>query len=127
MNKGVTHYSVEGSDDDEYRTAFFQTETMEASLRCHLKLRRAQVEVLSRRTQEAGFPPRDDCVVLVLPLSNDARMTDDRRAVLKHHPDNQVIIEYPQRLNRLAMGENRAEVLQGIGAVSNAKSMEATE
>ena len=51
MDKGVIHYSVEGSDDDEYRTAFFQMETMEASLRCHLKLRRAQVEVLSRRTQ----------------------------------------------------------------------------
>ena len=127
MDKGVTHFSVGSSDAGECRKAFFQTETMEASLRCHLSLRRAHVDVLSRRTQGAGFPPRDDCVVVVLPLWNDVRMTGDGRAVLQHHPDNQVIIEYPQRLNRLAMGENRAEVLQGIGAVSNAKSMEATE
>ena len=127
MDKGVTHYSVEGSDEDEYRTVFFQTKMMEASLRCHLKLRRAQVEVLSRRTQGAGFRSRDDCVVLVMPLSNDVFMTGDGRAVLKHHPDNQVLIDYSQRLDRLAMGENRFEVLLEISAVSNMKSMEATE
>ena len=46
---------------------------------------------------------------------------------MKHHPDNQVLIEYPQRLDRLAMGENRSEVLREISAVSNRKSMEATE
>ena len=127
MDKGITHYSVEGSDADEYRKTFFQAETMEASLRCQLSLRRAQVDVLSRRAQGAGVPPRDDCVVVVLPLSNDVRMTDDGRAVLQHHPDNQIIIEYPRRLDCLAMGENRAEVLQRIGVVSNVKSMEATE
>ena len=100
---------------------------MEASLRCQLSLRRAEVDVLLRRAQGAGVPPRDDCAVVVLPVSNDVRMTVDGRAVLQHHPDNQMIIEYPARLDRLAMGENRAEVLQGISAVSNVKSMEATE
>ena len=60
-------------------------------------------------------------------MSNVMRMTDGGRAVLQHHPDNQTIIEYPRRLDRLAMGENRAEVLQRIGVVSNVKSMVATE
>ena len=27
MDERITNYSVEGSDEDEYRTAFFQTET----------------------------------------------------------------------------------------------------
>ena len=79
MDEGVTHYSVEGSDEDEYRTAFFQTETEEASLSCRLKLRREQVEVLSRRTQGEGVPSRDDSVVLVIPLSNEVFMTGDGR------------------------------------------------
>ena len=71
--------------------------------------------------------PRDDCVVVVLPLSNDVRVTVNGRAVLQHHPDNQMIIEYPQRLDRLTMEGNRAKVLKRIGAVSNVKSMKATE
>ena len=54
-------------------------------------------------------------------------MADDGRAVLQPHPDNQVIIEYPRRFDRLAMGENRAEVLQRIGVVANVRGMEATE
>ena len=85
MDEGVTHYSVEGSDEDEYRTAFFQTETEEAGLRCRLRLRREQVEVLSRRTQGEEVPSRDDCVALVMPLSNEVLMTGDGRAVLKRH------------------------------------------
>ena len=64
-------------------------------LRCKLSLQKAQVDALARRVQGAGVPPQDDCVVVSLPLSNAVRMTDDRRAVLQHHPDNQIIIEYP--------------------------------
>ena len=62
-----------------------------------------------------------------MPLSNDVLMTGDGRAVLKHHPDNQVLIEYSQRLGRLAMGENRSKVLREISAASNLKSMKAME
>ena len=59
-------------------------------------------------------------------MANFVHMTDDGRAVLLHHPDNQIIIEYPRHLDRLAMRGNRAEVLQR-SVVFNMKSMEATE
>ena len=51
----------------------------------------------------------------------------DGRTLLQPHPDNQLVIEYPLRFDRLAMGENRAEVLQRIGVVANVRGMEATE
>ena len=60
-------------------------------------------------------------------MSNVVRMTNDGRAVLQHHPDNPMIVEYPRRFDRLATGENRAEALQRIGVVANVKSMEPTE
>ena len=46
---------------------------------------------------------------------------------MKRHLYNQVLIEYPQRLDRLAMGENRSKVLREISAAADLKSMEATE
>ena len=74
---------MEGSDEDEYRTAYFQTETEEASLRVLLKLKEEQVEVLSRRTQGEEFPSRDDSVALVMPLSKEMRITGEGRAILR--------------------------------------------
>ena len=126
-DRGIRHASVEGSDADDCRQVFIRAETMEACLRCEVSLRRAQVGALSRRVQGASVPPRDDCVVVVLPLSNVVRMTDDGRAILLHHPDNQIIIEYPRHLDRLELGGKRVEVLQRISVVYSVKSMEATE
>ena len=86
---------MEGSDDDDYLKIFIRAETMEACLFCEIALRRAQVDELSKRTQGASVLPRDDCVVMVIPLTNLVRMTDDGRAILLHQPDNQVVIEFP--------------------------------
>ena len=65
--------------------------------------------------------------MVVIPLKNLVRMTDDGRAILLHHPDNQVIIEYPRHLDRIALRDDREEVLQTIRVVTNVKSIEATE
>ena len=124
---GTTYGSVEAPDADGYRQVDIRADTMEACLRCELSLMRAQMDALSRRVQGAGFLPRDDCVVAILPLSNGARMTDNSRAVWQHHPDNQMIIHYPQGLDHVAMGENRSEVFQWICTVSDVESMEAVE
>ena len=80
-----------------------------------------------RRVQGAGDLPADDCVVAVFPLGNVVSMGDDGRALVKPHPDNQVVMQYPRRYNLLAMGDNRAEVLQRIATVANIRGMEATE
>ena len=126
-DRKITYASVTGSDSDEHLKVFIRAETMEACLYCEIALLRAQVDEMSKRTQGASVPPRDDCVVVVIPLKNLVRMTDDGRAILLHRPDNQVIIEYPRHLDRIALRDDREEVLQTISVVTNVKSIEATE
>ena len=92
-DKKITYASVEGSDDDDYLKVFIRAETMEACLFCGIALRRAQVDELPKRTQRTSVPPRDDCVVMVIPLTNLVRMTGDGRAILLHHPNNQVQLD----------------------------------
>ena len=118
---------MEGSDEDEFRTARFKTETEEASLRARLNLKEKQVAVLLRRTLGKGFPSRDDSVTLVMPLSNEVHMTSEGRAMLRQHPHNQVFFEYPRRLDLRAMGENRSKVLREISTAADLRNMEATE
>ena len=124
----VRYISVDGSDEDEFRTASFKTETEEASLRARLNLKEEKVVVLMRRKLwEEGFPLRDDSVTLVVPLSNEVHMTSEGRAMLRQHPHNQAFFEYPRRLDLRAMGENRAKVLQEISTAADLRNMEATE
>ena len=71
--------------------------------------------------------PWEDCVVTVFPLRNAVSMVEDGTALMRPDPDNQVVIQYPRRLDLLAMGNDRAEVLQRIATLANVRGMEATE
>ena len=124
----VRYITVDGSDEDEVRIASFKTDTEEDSLRARMKLKEEQVAVLLRhRLWGRGFPLRDDSVTLIVPLENEVKMTEDGRAMLKQHWHNQVFIEYPQRLDILAMGEDKPKVLREISAAADLRNMEATQ
>ena len=118
---------AEGSELDDYRQVLSRAATIESCLRAKASLQRTQVDTLVRRVQGAGDLPWDDCVVTVFPLWNVVSMADDGTALVQPDPDNQVVIQYPRRFDLLAMGEDRAEVLQRIATVANIRGMEATE
>ena len=125
---GCTQVTLtESSELDEYRQVIIRATTIEACLRAEASLQRTQVAALVTREQAAGDMPSDDCVVVVFPLRNVVSMADDGTALMQPDPDNQVIIQYPRRLDLLAMGDDRAEVLQRIATVANVRGMEATE
>ena len=125
---GCTQVTLtESSELDEYRQVLIRATTIESCLRAEASLQRTQVAALVTREQAAGDMPSDDCVVVVFPLRNVVSMADDGTALMQPDPDNQVIIQYPRRLDLLAMGDDRAEVLQRIATVANVRGMEATE
>ena len=125
---GCTEVTLaEGPELGGFLRFLIRATTTESSLRAEVELQRTQVDELVRGVQAAGDQPWEDSVVAVYPLRHAVSMAEDGMALMRPDPDRQVVIQYPRRLDPLAMGNDRAEVLQSIATLANFRGMEATE
>ena len=68
----------------------------------------------------------DNCVVLLLSLSNRVRMNDNGRALMEPHQDKKILVQYTRRLDLSVMGGDRA-ALSWIATSANIWDMEVLE
>ena len=106
---------MEGPELGGFLRVLIRATTIESCLSAEVELQRIQVDELARQVQATGELPWEDSVVAVYPLWYAVSMAEDGTALRRPDPDNQVVIQYPRRLDLLAMGNDRAEVLQRIG------------